>query len=165
MLLQTHPTMKLPQNNMTPPRSLLAACAVCLLSAIPLSAQVSSPVADADKEKTIELSVYKVTSTQDTGYVSKLATPFKTKQQIVDIPQSITIVTRDLIDDIGEFDLAKVLVYVGGVPKFGGELFQLRGSNAFSTYPIVDGLLSRTVYMDNLFVDSIEIIRGPAALL
>ena len=165
MLLQTHPTMKLPQNNMTPPRSLLAACAVCLLSAIPLSAQVSSPVVDADKEKTIELSVYKVTSTQDTGYVSKLATPFKTKQQIVDIPQSITVVTRDLIDDIGEFDLAKVLVYVGGVPKFGGELFQLRGSNAFSTYPIVDGLLSRTVYMDNLFVDSIEIIRGPAALL
>ena len=102
---QTHPTMKLPQNNMTPPRSLLAACAVCLLSAIPLSAQVSSPVVDADKEKTIELSVYKVTSTQDTGYVSKLATPFKTKQQIVDIPQSITVVTRDLIDDIGEFDL------------------------------------------------------------
>jgi len=127
--------------------------------------QVAPTRSAEDTEEIVELSVYRVTSTQDTGYIAKAATPFKTKQDLVDIPQAITVVTRDLIDDIGEFDLAKLLVYVGGVPKFGGELFQLRGSNAFSTYPVVDGLISRTVYMDNIFVDSIEIIRGPAALL
>ena len=148
-------------------RSLFAAIATCVFTfaVVPLLAQLAPAASDPAKDEAIELSVYKVTSTQDTGYAAKSATPFKTKQQIVDIPQAITLVTRDLIDDIGEFDLAKVLVYVGGVPKFGGELYQLRGSNATSTYPIVDGQISRTVYMDNLFIDSIEIIRGPAALL
>ena len=149
-------------------QSLFAAIAagVFAFAVVPLFAQLAPPAAsDPAKDAAIELSVYRVSTTQDAGYLAKSATPFKTKQQIVDIPQAITLITRDLIDDIGEFDLAKVLVYVGGVPKFGGELYQLRGSNATSTYPIVDGQISRTVYMDNLFIDSIEIIRGPAALL
>lgn len=146
-------------------RSLFVASVVSAFAVVPLLAQIAPAASDPAKDKVIELSVYRVSATQDAGYIAKSATPFKTKQQIVDIPQAITLVTRDLIDDIGEFDLAKVLVYMGGVPRFGGELFQLRGSNAFSTYPVVDGLTSRTVYMDNLFIDSFEIIRGPAALL
>jgi len=142
-----------------------AAFLVASSGAFAQPAPAAPPAEEQKKEEVITLSVYKVIATQGTGYIAKLATPFKTKQQIMDIPQAISMVTRDLIDDIGEFDLAKVLTYVGGVPRFGGELFQLRGSNAFSTYPVVDGAISRTVYMDNVFIDSIEIIRGPAALL
>jgi iron complex outermembrane receptor protein len=147
----------------------LCACALTLVVALSGQAQVAPPTsnpapASTDKD-VLEMSVYRVTSSQDQGYGASSATPFKTRQNMVDIPQAITVVTRDLMDDIGEFDLAKVLTYVGGVPKFGGELFQLRGSNATSTYPVVDGQISRTVYMDNLFIDTIEIIRGPAALL
>lgn len=148
-------------------RRALICCATCLVLATAAHAQVA-PAAPADKKESgdvLNLSVYRVNSTQDSGYIAKSATPFKTQQQIVDIPQAITVVTRDMMDDIGEFDLAKTMVYVGGVPKFGGELYQLRGSNAFSTYPVVDGMTTRTVYMDNIFIDSIEIIRGPAALL
>lgn len=111
------------------------------------------------------MSAFKVLDTESQGYIANTATPFKTRQMMVDIPQAITVVTRDMLDDIAQFDLAKTLTYVGGVPKFGGELFQLRGSNATSTYPVVDGQISRTVYMDNLFIDSVEVIRGPAALL
>lgn len=145
--------------------SLFAASVVGAFAIVPAFAQVAPATSDPAKDDALELSVYRVSSTQDTGYTANSATPFKTRQQLVDIPQAITVITRDLMDDIGEYDLAKLMVYTGGVPKFGGELFQLRGSNAFSTYPIVDGLLSRTVYMDNLFIDSVEIIRGPAALL
>ncbi|MEO6246298.1 MAG: TonB-dependent receptor [Opitutaceae bacterium] len=137
---------------------------VSFLIGTALAAQSAPPTAAPAEDATV-MSAYKVVSTEEKGYVATTATPFKTRQNLVDIPQAINVVTRDLIDDIGEFDLAKVLVYVGGVPKFGGELFQLRGSNAFSTYPVVDGQISRTVYMDNVFIDSIEIIRGPAALL
>lgn len=142
-----------------------------LTLAVALSAQAqtapspASSTAVDERDEAIQLSVYRVVSSQDQGYLATSATPFKTRQDMADVPQAITVVTRDAIDDIAEFDLAKVLTYVGGVPKFGGELFQLRGSNAFSTYPVVDGMISRTVYMDNLFIDSIEIIRGPAALL
>jgi catecholate siderophore receptor len=143
--------------------SFLAAIVASIFVPVSIIAQVAPASSAPPQGNALELSVYQVTSTQNTGYTAKSATPFKTSQQLVDIPQAITVVTRDLIDDIGEFDLAKVLVYVGGVPKFGGELFQLRGSNAFSTYPVVDGLISRTVYMDNIFVDSIEIIQSHPA--
>lgn len=139
---------------------------VVALSAQAQTAPSTNQTASSEEDpNVVKMSAFIYTSTQDQGYGTKSATPFKTRQEIVDIPQAITLVTRDLIDDIGEYDLAKMLVYTGGVPKFGGEIFQLRGSNAFSTYPVVDGLNSRTVYMDNLFIDTIEIIRGPAALL
>lgn len=148
---------------------ILPACVLAPMMALCVQAQTVPPPSKStpteEKVDVLEMSVYRVTSSQDSGYLAKSATPFKTRQEMADMPQSITVVTRDLIEDIGEYDLAKVLTYVGGVPKFGGELFQLRGSNAFSTYPVVDGLISRTVYMDNIFIDSIEIIRGPAALL
>jgi iron complex outermembrane receptor protein len=148
-------------------RRALIGCATCLVLATAVHAQVatSAPANEKKSDDVLNLSVYRVNSTQDSGYIAKSATPFKTQQQTVDIPQAITVVTRDMMDDIGEFDLAKTMVYVGGVPKFGGELYQLRGSNAFSTYPVVDGMTTRTVYMDNIFIDTIEIIRGPAALL
>jgi len=157
------------RTDVTQLKSKLILSALTLVVALSAQAQTTPSVASTnakeENDEAIQLSVFRVTSSQDQGYLATSATPFKTRQNMADIPQAITVVTRDAIDDIGEFDLAKVLTYVGGVPKFGGELFQLRGSNAFSTYPVVDGMISRTVYMDNLFIDSIEIIRGPAALL
>jgi len=143
--------------------------AFALTLAVALSAHAQTSVGSAatadEKGDVYKMSAFRVVESQNQGYVAGTATPFKTRQDMVDIPQSISVVTRDLIDDIGQYDLGMLLPYVGGVPKFGGELFQLRGSNAFSTYPVVDGMISRTVYMDNIFIDSIEIIRGPAALL
>ena len=41
----------------------------------------------------------------------------------------------------------------------------MRGSNTGVTYPLIDGQIDRTIFMDNLFVDSYEVIKGPAALL
>ena len=142
-------------------------CATFLALTTGVQAQVAASAPDDSKkaDDVLNLSVYRVNSTQDSGYNAKSATPFKTKQPMSDIPQSITVVTRDMLNDLGEVDLEKVLTYMGGVPLFSGELYQLRGSNALSTYPVVDGLISRTVFMDNLFIDSMEIIRGPAALL
>lgn len=147
------------------PLVLFAAWLALALPDLPAQQAPAAGAAKPNEEDVLRMSVYRVVSTQDQGYGSSNATPFKTRQAMVDIPQAITLVTRDLIDDIGEFDLGKLLTYVGGVPKFGGETFQLRGSNTSLTVPVVDGLTSRTIYMDNIFVDSIEIIRGPAALL
>jgi len=147
------------------PLVLLGAWLALALPDLPAQQAPSSTAPKSGEEEAVKMSVYRVVSTQDQGYGASNATPFKTRQAMVDIPQSITVVTRDLIDDIGEFDLGKLLTYVGGVPKFGGETFQLRGSNTSLTVPVVDGLTSRTIYMDNVYIDSIEIIRGPAALL
>lgn len=114
----------------------------------------------------VQLSAFKVETTQDRGYMSSTATPFKTNQALIDIPQGISVVTRDLVDDIGRTATADALQYAGVAPKFRGEeAVSLRGSSTTIGYPMEDGQINRTIFMDNIFVDSYEIIRGPAATL
>ncbi len=125
----------------------------------------STPATNAAKEEATVLSVFRVSSTQDKGYIATSATPFKTKQELVDIPQAIIVVTRDMIDDIGGQNSSDVLIYAGAIPKYRSEAFSLRGSNTGVTYPLIDGQIDRTIFMDNFFVDSYEVIKGPAALL
>ncbi|MEO7101142.1 MAG: TonB-dependent receptor plug domain-containing protein [Luteolibacter sp.] len=146
-------------------RQMLVTCAA-LFAASTAMAQSTADTQDKPKEETYKLSLFQVIETQNTGYVAEAATPFKTKQQIVDIPQAITVITRDMIQDISGYDSSDVLPYAGAVPKFGtGETFQLRGSNTGATYPLLDGQIDRSVFSDNVVIDSIEVIRGPAALL
>ena len=120
---------------------------------------------EAENDKVVQLSVFRVTSSQGKGYIADAATPFKTKQQIMDIPQSITVITRDLLDDIGGTNTSDIIIYAGAIPKYRSEAFSMRGSNAGVTYPLVDGQIDRTIFMDGFFVDSYEVIKGPAALL
>ena len=142
---------------------MLRAIVACLLGAVSTFGQVKP--AEAEQEKAIELSVFKVSSTQDTGYLAKTATPFKTKQLIADIPQSIFVMTRDLIDDIGGTNTSDLIIYAGAIPKFRSEAFSMRGSNTGVTYPLIDGQISRSIFMDSFYVDSYDVIKGPAALL
>lgn len=127
--------------------------------------QESRPAAPNEKSDVVELSVFRVNSTQDQGYIATAATPFKTKQQLIDIPQAITVVTRDMIEDIGGYDTSDIVIYGGAIPKYRSEAFSLRGSNTGVTYALIDGQIDRTIFMDPLFIDSYTIIRGPAALL
>ena len=79
--------------------------ALTLAVALPAQAQTAPSVASTNAQKATDeptqLSVYRVISSQDQGYGASSATPFKTRQSMADIPQAITVVTRDLIDDIG----------------------------------------------------------------
>jgi iron complex outermembrane receptor protein len=148
----------------------LLACAACLFLSLTASAQTATttatePPSGAENDKAVQLSVFRVTSSQGTGYSADAATPFKTKQQMVDIPQSINVITRDLLDDIGGTNTSDIIIYAGAIPKYRSEAFSMRGSNAGVTYPLVDGQIDRTIFMDSFFVDSYEIIKGPAALL
>lgn len=127
-------------------------------------AQSASTTPVSNEDATV-LSVFKVSSTEDKGYIATSATPFKTKQALVDIPQSIIVVTRDLLDDIGGTNTSDIIIYAGAIPKYRSEAFSLRGSNTGVTYPLIDGQIDRTIFMDSLFVDSYEVIKGPAALL
>lgn len=145
---------------------MLATCVALVAAAVPSNAQTTTPPAtETTDPDVVQLSVFKVQSSQDTGYIATSATPFKTKQQLSDIPQAITVVTRDLIEDIGGHDSSDILIYAGAIPKYRSEAFSLRGSNTGVTYPLIDGQIDRTIFMDNFFVDSYEVIKGPAALL
>jgi iron complex outermembrane receptor protein len=110
------------------------------------------------------LSPFEVSTTKDKGYTSSnAATGFKTNQVLLQIPQAVTLVTRDLIDDIGAVDSSSVLQFAGVTTFFKGESFSIRGARVGLT--LVDDVPDQLPYADNAYVDSYTVIRGPSSTL
>ena len=92
--------------------------AVSALCAGPALAQPSAPPADG------QLSTVEVVGRSESGaYHAEEAAGAKTDLPLRELPQSVRIVTRQAIDDLGATKLDDVLDYVGGVSRqnnFGG---------------------------------------------
>lgn len=107
---------------------------------------------------------FEVQTTQDKGYVANnSATGFKTNQELIKIPQSVTVITRDLIDDIGATKTSDVLQFAGASQFYRGESIRLRGARMLNAY--LDDAIENVPYSDNVNIDSYEVIRGPAGVL
>jgi catecholate siderophore receptor len=95
----------------------------------------------------------------------------KGKQQLRDIPQSITVVTEKLIDDRNLDTLKDVLHNTAGVTfqaaEGGEEDIRLRGFSLATTGDIfVDGMRDPAFYERDTFNnDRIELLRGSASML
>lgn len=119
--------------------------------------------AEASQDNAYEMSAFKVTSTQDRGYVvTNSGSSLRAQQDLMDIPQSVQILTRDFIQDTGANDTAMVLQFAGAQARESGEFFTFRGQGL--GYALIDGMADRTPYMDNVFVDSYAVVKGPAAV-
>ena len=147
-----------------PSRTILVIIASWLSAVVTVYAQIeSAPDKNSDKQK-ITLSTFVVNSTQNKGYTStNNATGFKTNENLMRIPQAVTVVTRDLIDDIGAVDGSNILRYAGVGNFFAGESFALRGTRI--NYPLIDEMPDGAPYLDNANLDSYTVLRGPAATL
>lgn len=145
---------------------MLVACAA-MLAASSASVAQSTPeaVPAADKkEEAVVLSTFEVETTQGKGYTSSnAATGFKTNENLLKIPQAVTLVTRDLIDDIGAIESSNILQYAGVSNFFAGESFAMRGTRI--GYPLLDEMPDGAPYLDNINLDSYTVMRGPAATL
>ncbi|WP_244898413.1 TonB-dependent receptor [Rhodoferax saidenbachensis] len=95
----------------------------------------------------------------------------KGKQDLRDIPQSITVVTEKLIDDRNLDTLKEVLHNTAGVTflaaEGGEEDIRLRGFSLATTGDIyVDGMRDPAFYERDTFnSDRIEVLRGSASML
>lgn len=139
---------------------------VTALVAVSVSAiaQTAPSAASGQKEEVVALSKFEVSTTQGKGYVAtNAATGFKTNQELIKIPQSVTVVTRDLIDDIGATKTSDVLQFAGASQFYRGESIRLRGARALNPY--MDDAIENVPYSDNVNIDSYEVIRGPAGVL
>ena len=117
-----------------------------------------------DEEQLVQMSVFEVRNTQGQGYsTTNAASAFKTNQPLLALPQSILVVTSDLIRDIGYDNSSDILQYAGVFPFFEGESLMIRGTRV--TDPYLDGIQDQEPYEDPIFIDSYEIIRGPTAVL
>lgn len=147
---------------------LVASAAVFAASFASLQAQTTSAPTESKsasaQDAPLVLSKFSVSSTQDKGYTStNAATGFKTNEDLMKIPQAVTVVTRDLINDIGAVDSSNILRYAGVSNFFAGESFSLRGTRI--NYPLLDEMPDGVPYADNINLDSYTVLRGPAATL
>ncbi len=147
-------------------KKMAVACATCVVASLVAHAQSTpTPATPAEKkEEAVLLSAFEVVSTQGKGYTSSnAATGFKTNESLLKIPQAVTLVTRDLIDDIGAVDSSNILQFAGVSNFFTGESFAMRGTRI--GYPLLDEMPDGVPYLDNVNLDSYTVMRGPAATL
>ena len=105
-----------------------------------------------------------------TGYVAQdIVTATKTDTPILDVPQTIHVVTREQLDDQAQYSLGEVLRYVPGTTVGQGEgnrdQITLRGQNTSADF-FLDGVRDDVQYYRGLYnVERVEVLKGPYALI
>lgn len=95
----------------------------------------------------------------------------KTPTPIRDIPQSVTVINRAVLDSQAATTMVEALRNVPGITISAGEGGQigdninLRGYSA-RTDMFIDGFRDRgQYYRDTFFLDSVEVLKGPSSML
>lgn len=144
--------------------------ALLLMGSLSAVAQTATPTA----EKTLKPVVIKERAEAAEGKDALRATTTtigKGKQELRDIPQSITVITERLVDDRNLDTLKDVLHNTAGVTfqaaEGGEEDIRLRGFSLATTGDIfVDGMRDPAFYdRDTFNNDRIELLRGSASML
>ncbi|MGJ7610096.1 TonB-dependent siderophore receptor [Variovorax sp. GB4R4] len=152
---------------------LATAMAPLLLACAPAVAAEPTPVsADAPALSTVEV----VGRTESGAYHAEEAAGAKTELPLRELPQSVRIVTRQAIDDLGATRLDDVLDYVGGVSRqnnFGGlwdnvAIRGLPGNENTGMATLLNGFSANRGFnapRDLAGVERIEFLKGTAAAL
>lgn len=111
-----------------------------------------------------------VTVTEAAGYqVVATNTATKTPTPLIDIPQSITVVSRELIKDQLMMSIADVVRYVPGITMAQGEGHRdapvIRGNSTTSDF-FVNGVRDDVQYFRDLYnLERVEALKGPNAMI
>lgn len=142
-----------------------AAALAPLLLTLGVTAAWSDEAADAP-----EVSGVVVTARRDVDYgASRTSTATKTDTPLRDVPQSVTVITDQLIRDQSSQNLSDVFRYVPGVGVGQGEGHRdaptIRG-NATTADFFVNGVRDDVQYIRDLYnVERVEVLKGPNAMI
>ena len=145
----------------------LAAALACALSA---PASAGALLDDAAERKPTNLDKVVVVGEDADGYAAdRTSTATRTDTPLRDVPQSITVVTQELIDDQAMQNLADVVRYVPGVSMAQGEGNRdtpvFRGSSSTADM-FVDGMRDDVQYFRDLYnIERVEALKGPNAMI
>ncbi|CAH0348010.1 TonB-dependent siderophore receptor [Aquabacterium sp. CECT 9606] len=166
--------MSRPRTNSALPLGALAAGFGLSLMGLPVLAQTTD---GAPKQADTALPEVTVKGTVDrtppskNSYQATTTTIGKGKQELRDIPQSVTVVTQKLMQDRSLTDIKDVLHTTAGVTFQAGETgeedVRLRGFSLSQSGDIyIDGLRDPSLYERDTFNnDRIEVLRGSASML
>lgn len=119
-------------------------------------------------EEVVALPAFAVTENKDVGYLATNAfSGTRIATSSMEIPQSIGVVNRELIEDIGAQSVVQAARYISGVSF---------GNNNSADFNLIRGLIGRGTNIDGfgetgeintdiVNVERIEIIKGPIGLL
>ena len=154
-------------NHFSPARRacLLAATAVAPLASPALANPVPAPAPERDYLGTEII----VSGTLD-GYATEDGSSgTKTPTPLIDVPQAVTVITRDQLDDQATRSLNEALRYVPGISMETGEGHRdqvfLRGQATTADF-YLDGLRDDAEYYRPLYnVERVEVLKGANALI
>ena len=139
-------------------------------SALVLSALSAAPaLADDGGIEADETRVMDAVAVLGTYLANEKFSGTKTQTLIIDVPQSLSVVTREQIAEQAFTDIGDVLRYTPGASVGQGEghrdQITLRGQNSTADF-FIDGLRDDVQYFRPLYnLDQIEILRGSNAMI
>ncbi len=153
-------------------RNALAALLVThALAAGAFAQTATTPSYLPSKEPDVQLEKFTVHGQRDNqSYATpRSVTATKTDTTLLDVPQAITVITRELIDDQAMQSIGDITRYVPGAGIAQGEGNRdtpvLRG-NATTADFFVDGVRDDVQYFRDLYtVDRVEVLKGPNAMI
>ncbi|HEX2861017.1 MAG TPA: TonB-dependent receptor, partial [Lacunisphaera sp.] len=164
-----HSARALARLSLTPALPVLA-----LLSLLPAASVVGqTPAAPAPgKDEVVVLSPFLVSGESADRYLAGEAiSAVRVRAPLLDTASSISVITRDMMDDIGPTRVFDVTRYVAGVQEGRGIQFQdrmiIRGFETQNGARTVDNFL-QSADSDNIaeaVIDRIEVSKGPNAIL
>jgi iron complex outermembrane receptor protein len=131
--------------------------------------KVTETVAEKpDDPKVLKLDNYVVTDRQDSAYKSATAiTGTKTDTALINIPQNIQVLTKELIEDMGAMDITDLYPLMGAVTEFTYGGVSARGFRQEQTrYNGIAGSPYNEFGVPTLDnVQQVELLKGPVGLL
>ena len=105
----------------------------------------------------------------DNYFASGTFSSTRTNTRILDIPQAVNIITEKQLQDRAVFDIRQSLQYTPGVTVEQGEgsrdQILIRGQNTTADF-FVDGIRDDAEYIRDIYnIDSVEVLKGPSALI
>lgn len=140
-----------------------------LLSTAALSLVLVTPAAFAQTSGDDDVAVQETIVVIGQHLYSDQVNALKTPTPIIDVPQSLSIVTADQILDRGYDSVADIISYTPGVSTSQGEGHRdsvvFRGVRSTADF-FIDGVRDDVQYYRPLYnLEQVEILRGPNALL
>jgi catecholate siderophore receptor len=158
----------------------VAAAAIFVLGAVPaLHAQAVAPDTSTRRAKpdstrratTLQpVRVIEGAGARTSGYAAPVSTSAtKTPTLLIDIPQSVTVISHDLMADASMQGMADVVRYVPGVVMTQGEGNRdqpvIRGNNT-SADLFIDGMRDDIQFFRDLYnIERVEAVTGPSAMI
>jgi iron complex outermembrane receptor protein len=155
------------------PAAWLALSLLSVLPVAPLAAQSpAAPATPPPADEVVVLSPFTVSADNTDRYrAAEAISAVRIRTALIDTPSSISVITRDMMDDLAPTRVFDVTKYIAGVQEGRGVQFQdrmiIRGFETQNGARTVDNFL-QSADADNVeesVIDRIEVTKGPNAIL